>query len=58
MNGKQFDYGDFFIEYRPNRNGVLLFLKKKLNDIDSAMKEADILKNKGYNDVMIRRKEK
>jgi hypothetical protein len=58
MNNKKFDYGDFLIEYRLEKNGILLFLKKKITDIEIAIKEANTLKDKGYYDVLIKMNEK
>lgn len=53
-NTKKFDYGRFLIEYRNDSGGPLFFVKKKIDDIDVAMKEANMLKDRGYSDVMIR----
>jgi len=54
MKKEKFDYGNFRIEYRHEKNSALIFLKKKIDDLDSALKEADKLKNLGYHDVMIK----
>lgn len=50
----KFNYGDYIIEYRVTKTEPISFLKKSINDIDSALREADALKNKGYHDVLIR----
>jgi hypothetical protein len=52
-NGK-FNYGEYIIEYRVTKTEPISFLKKIIKDIDSALREADTLKNKGYHDVLIR----
>lgn len=53
-NTKTFNYGAYIIEYRVNKEEPISFLKKKIDNIDTAMSEADSLKNKGYHDVLIR----
>lgn len=50
----KFDYGRFRIEYRFDRDGVLLFLQKKIDNVDDALREANDLNDKGYHDVLIR----
>lgn len=50
----KFNYGDYIIEYRVSKTEPISFLRKSINDIDSALREADTLKNKGYHDVLIR----
>lgn len=52
----KFNYGNYIIEYRITKNEPLSFLKKSIDDIESALKEADALKDKGYHDVLIRTK--
>lgn len=49
-----FDYGRYLLEYREDKDSVLLFLKKTISDVDEALREADKLKDKGFHDVMIR----
>lgn len=49
----KFNYGNFLIEYRMVSEGDLRFLKKNVKDVDTALKEADKLKNAGYHDVRI-----
>ena len=46
------------VEYRINQGGELRFLKKKIDDLDDALKEASKLRDMGYSDVMIRKNEK
>lgn len=53
-NNKAFDYGDYIVEYRLKKDEPVSFLRKKINTVDAAMKEADELKGKGYHDVLIR----
>lgn len=50
-----FDYGNFLIEYRPSRDGVLRFLRKKITDVDVALTEASKLKDSGNHDVLIKK---
>lgn len=50
----KFNYGEYIIEYRVTKTEPISFLKKIIKDIDSALREADTLKNKGYHDVLIR----
>lgn len=52
---KKFNYGNFLIEYRIERGGLLSFLKKNIKDSEEALKEANKLKDLGYHDVQIRR---
>lgn len=52
---KKFEYGEYIIEYRKVENGFLSFLQKKINDIDTALKESQKLKDLGYHDVLIKR---
>lgn len=54
---KKFEYGEYIIEYRKVENGFLSFLQKKINDIDTALKESQKLKDLGYHDVLIKRNE-
>lgn len=54
----KFDYGNYIIEYRRDKNGFLFFLEKRILDIDDALKESNKLKDKGYHDVMIKKYEK
>lgn len=54
----KFDYGDFTIEYRKERDGLLNFLKKKIVNIDDALKESNKLKDLGYHDILIKKVEK
>lgn len=51
---KAFDYGNYLIEFRTERGGELKFLKKKVNLLEDALKEAGILRDCGYSDVLIR----
>lgn len=53
-----YDYGNFCIEYRKEKNGFLYFLKKKILNIDDAMKESNKLKDMGYHDILIKKVEK
>jgi hypothetical protein len=53
---KNFNYGKYILEYRPIKNGELKFLKKKIDDVDTAMKEAAKLRDLGYDSVTIRTK--
>ena len=53
-HNSKFNYGDYIIEYRFTKTEPISFLKKNIKDIDSALREADTLKNKGYHDVLIR----
>ena len=57
MKAKQ-DFGNFTIEYRKERNGLLHFLMKKILNIEDALKESDKLKDMGYYDVLIKKLEK
>jgi hypothetical protein len=50
---KNFQYGEYVIEYRTENNGELKFLKKRINDLDIAMKECARLRDMGYADVTI-----
>jgi hypothetical protein len=50
-----FDYGDFIIEYRTINGGHLLFVKKRITDLDVALKECNRLKGLGYHDVLIKK---
>jgi hypothetical protein len=50
-----FDYGDFIIEYRTIAGGHLLFVKKRITDLDVALKECNRLKGLGYHDVLIKK---
>lgn len=57
MNTK-FDYGDFIIEYRIDKDGFLNFLKQRITDIDTAIKESNKLKDLGYHDILIKKTER
>ena len=50
---KTFIYGKYVLEFRPSKDGELKFLKKKIDDVDTAMKEAAKLRDLGYDGVMI-----
>lgn len=50
----EFDYGNFIIEYREEKNGPLLFHKMKITDVDTALREAAILNDKIMHDVLIK----
>lgn len=52
-NKQKFDYGAYLIEYRNSMLGELRFLRKKINDVDSALVEANKLKDSGCHDVRI-----
>lgn len=58
MKNNKFDYGNFCIEYRKERDGFLNFLKKRIMTTDDALKESDKLKDLGYYDVLIKKIEK
>ncbi len=53
-----FDYGNYVIEYRKEKGGYLFFLKKKIEDVDNALKECHKLQDLGYHDVLITKHEK
>jgi hypothetical protein len=55
---ENFNYGDFLLEYRKEKNGLLHILKKKINDLDMALKESHKLQDLGYHDVKIFKNEK
>lgn len=50
----KFDYGNYIIEYRKEKNGPLHFLKKKIEELDEALRESNKLKDLGYYDVLIK----
>lgn len=50
---KKFDYGKFRIEFRVEKDGELRLLKKKIDSVDQALKETEILRDCGYSDVKI-----
>jgi hypothetical protein len=52
---KNFDYGDYTIEYRKEKNGDLHFLKVRITDLDKALKECHKLRDLGYHDVLIKK---
>ena len=54
----KFDYGNYYIEYRKDRDGLLHFLKKKINDFDDAIKERHKLESLGYHEILIKRNNK
>jgi hypothetical protein len=54
---KKFDYGKFYIEYRKERNGLLHFLKKKIDNLEDALKESNKLRDLGYHDILIKKSE-
>lgn len=56
-NKNKFDYGNYIIEYRTHQDGLLNFLKKKISTTSEALNEANSLKDRGYYDVLIRKKE-
>lgn len=53
-NKRKFDYGKYIVEYRYEKGGELYFLRKKIMNTDEALKEANILRDKGYDGIMIR----
>ena len=53
MKEKKFNYGNYLIEYRKSKDGLLHILKKKIDDVDNALKESYKLKDLGYHDVKI-----
>jgi hypothetical protein len=52
---KQFDYGNYIISYRKEKDGLLHFLKKKIDNLDDALKEHHKLQDLGYHDVLIKK---
>jgi hypothetical protein len=54
MKDKNFDYGDFVLEYRHEKGGQLFFLRKKVTDLEVALKEANSLKDRGFHDVLLK----
>lgn len=50
-----FDYGEYIISFRKERDGLLQFLKKKINTLDSALEEHRKLQDLGYHDVLIKK---
>lgn len=50
----KFDYGDFIIEYRVSKNSELKFLKKKLTNLEDALKETHKLRDLGYHDILLK----
>lgn len=51
---KKFEYGKFLIEFRTERDGLLHFLKKRVDVLEEALKEASKLRDLGYHDITIR----
>lgn len=54
MNDK-FDYGEYIVSFRKERDGLLHFLKKKIDTLDSALEEHRKLQDLGYHDVLIKK---
>lgn len=52
---KQFDYGNYIISYRKEKDGLLHFLKKKIDNLDDALREHHKLQDLGYHDVLIKK---
>jgi len=50
---KPFEFGKYIVEYR--ENGVLRFLKERLDNIDDAQHAKDKLLSKGYQDPEIKK---
>lgn len=53
-NKDPFDYGNYVISYREDRDGELFFLKKTINDVDTALREAGKLNDAMRHDVLIK----
>ena len=51
----KFDYGEYIVSFRKERDGLLHFLKKKIDTLDSALKEHKKLQDSGYHDVLIKK---
>lgn len=49
-----FDYGNYIITYREDRESALIFLKKRLITVDEALREAAKLNDSLYHDVLIK----
>lgn len=54
-NTKNFDYGNYIISFRKEKDGLLHFLKKKIATLDEALKEHHKLQDLGYHDVLIKK---
>ena len=50
---KPFEFGKYIVEYR--ENGVLRFLKERLDNIDDAQHAKEKLLSKGYHDPEIKK---
>ena len=46
----------YYIEYRLEKNGPLLFVKSNLNDLDKAMKERERIIGLGAYEALVKKK--
>tara|TARA_R100001463_G_scaffold121402_1_gene177699 strand:- start:1927 stop:2112 length:186 start_codon:yes stop_codon:yes gene_type:complete len=51
---KPFKYGRYLIEYRKERDGILRFLKERLDTIEEAEQARERLVLKGYHEPLIK----
>lgn len=54
---EKFNYGEFLVEYRKAKDGLLHILKKKIDSVDAALQESHKLQDLGYHDVRILKNE-
>ncbi len=50
-----FQYGNYLIEYRESKGGLLRILKEKLDSIEQAQEARERLLQAGYHDPVIRK---
>jgi hypothetical protein len=51
----KFNYGNYIISYRKEKDGLLHFLTKKIDALEDALKEHHKLQDLGYYDVLIKK---
>jgi hypothetical protein len=52
---EKFNYGNYIISYRKEKDGLLHFLTKRIDTLEDALKEHHKLQDLGYHDVLIKK---
>jgi len=52
---RPFEFGKYIVEYREEKNGVLRFLKERLDNLDDAKQARERLLNNGFHDPVIKK---
>jgi hypothetical protein len=52
---EKFNYGNYIISYRKEKDGLLHFLTKRIDTLENALKEHHKLQDLGYHDVLIKK---